>query len=401
MLTKRKIIRWLVQLSMLTVLFDGLIGLDIFINTTFRFAFLLSIIWVAKLALVTPLSLRKMPHLFTFPIFLVLGLIAFFNSVRGLFDFQSVDAYLSGVFFYLLIFIGGGAGYTWSSLTNRGIFIALSDKIINAFAIMLFIICSIYFLLYILQYISYFGLGVQTYIITAALLSSSSTRLSLLPVIATIMTGKRGLLIVLGAQYLNNIVTWKRRYGRLSLALLISLFFLIGYFSYQFDLLVRFESILDVSLSDIFDYQNAEAFHRLYLATSGRSNEIFAFIDAISFYEINFWLGFPADFSFSLEDAGTGEIFQHHYFHISPFNYFKHFGFIVGMVVLMVQVRVLIFAIKYGGNRKDIGLLLYVGYFFAMFFGAIVIIDILFWMSFSYSYFQLARFRAVGKMVTI
>jgi hypothetical protein len=401
MLTKRRTILFLVQLSMVAVLFDGLIGLDIFINTTFRFAFVLSIIWIAKLALVAPLSLREMPRLFKFPVFLVLGLAAFINSIRGLFGLQSVDAFLSAIFFYLLIFIGGGAGYAWSSFTNRGVCIGLSDKFINAGAVMLFFICSIYFLLYILQYVSYFGLGVQTYIITAALLSSRSTRLLLLPVIATIMTGKRGLLIVLGAQYSNKIVGWKRRNGRLSLALLISLFFLIGYFSYQFDLLVRFQPIFDVSLSDIFDYQNAEAFHRLYLATSGRSNEVFAFFDAISFYEIDFWVGYPADFSFSLEDVGTGEIIQHHYFHISPFNYLKHFGVIIGMFLLLIQIRVLIFAMKYGGARKDIGLLLYVGYFFAMFFGAIVIIDILFWVSFSYSYFQLVRFRAVRNRFAI
>lgn len=401
MKTKRRTILLLIQLSMVAVLLDGLIGLDIFINTTFRFMFVLSTIWIAKLALVTPLSLHEMSRLFKFPLFLVLGIAAFVNSVRGLFGLQSVDAFLPGVFFYLLIFIGGGAGYAWSSLTNRGVCIGLSDKIINAGAVMLFFICLIYFLLYILQYISYFGLGVQSYIITAALLSSRSSRLLLLPVFATIMTGKRGLLIVLIAQYSNIIVDWKRRNGRLSLALLISLFFLIGYISYQYDFLIRFQPIFDVSLSDIFDYQNAEAFNRLFLATSGRSNEVFAFFDAISFYETDFWFGYPTDFSFSLVDTGTGEIIQHHYFHISPFNYLKHFGVIIGIFLLFIQIRVLIFAMKCGVARKDIGLLLYVGYFFAMFFGAIVVIDILFWVSFSYSYFQLVRFRAVGNSFAI
>lgn len=397
MITTQRTILWLIQLSIVAILFDGVIGLDIFMNTTFRFMFLLSTIWVAKLALVIPISLREISRLFACPFFLVIGLSASINFVRALFDLQSVEVLFSGAFFYLLIFLGGGAGYAWSSLANRGVNIILPKNVINAGAFMLFLICSLYFILYILGYISYFGLGVQSYIITAALLSSRNQRLLWLPLISTIMTGKRGLLIVLGVQYFDKIISWKRSNGRLSLVLLFFLFFSIGFLSYQFKLLDRFQPILDVKLFDIFNHQNAEAYNRMYLATSGRSNEVFAFLDSISFNDINILIGYPVDFSFNLEDPGSGEIIRHHYFHISFFNYFKHFGLIVGMSILIVQFRVFIFAMKYAGKLRDIGLLLYVGYFAAMFFGAIVIIDILFWVSFSYSYFQLARFRAVGS----
>ena len=397
MLNKQRIIINLIKISMIVVLFDGLIGLDVFINVTSRLGFILTIFWIVKLAIVAPLSLHQTTRLLSSPLFIMLGFIAVINSLRGVLDLQFDNTYFSSIFFYLLIVIGGMAGCTWSSLVNKGIRIDLTPNIINVGVIMLFLICMIYYIFYLLNYISYFGMGVQTYIITAALLSSKDNRLLLLPVMATIMTGKRGLLIVLGAQYSNIIAGWKRRNGRSTRALFILFFILIGYFSYQFDLLVRFQSIFDVSLSDILDHKNAEAFHRLYLATSGRSNEIFAFLDGVSINEIDFWIGYPADFSFNLEDAGTGDVIQHHYFHISPFNYLKHFGIVAGVYLLLVQTRVLIFALKYGGQRKDIGLLLYVGYYFAMFFGAIVMIDILFWVSFSYSFFQHARFRAVGK----
>ena len=146
MLNKKRTILWLVQLSMVTVLIDGIVGLDVFINTTSRLGFLLSIIWVTKVVLVAPLSLRVMTRLFVYPIFLMIGFTAFINFFRGLFDLQSVDAFLSGVFFYLLIFFGGGAGYAWSSLTNKGENIRLSDKTVNLSVILLFIFCSIYFM---------------------------------------------------------------------------------------------------------------------------------------------------------------------------------------------------------------------------------------------------------------
>jgi hypothetical protein len=394
MTTKRTILR-LINLSLIAVFFDGIIGLDIFINTTFRFAFVLSIIWVAKLVLVTPLVAVGMRQILASVLFTTISILATINTFRSLTNLNSIDALFSGIFFYLLIFFGGCAGAGWSNLTNRGNKIELSKKIANASAILLLLICSMYFLLYITHYIDYFGLGVQTYIVIAAILSQkNSFGLLIIPVIATIMTGKRGLLIVLFAQYGEKISTWRLQHGRIALAMLIISIFMIGYTSYYYDLFVRFQPIFDVSLTDIFNHDDAEAFHRLFLATSGRSNEVFAFLDAISFRELGFWIGFPVDFSFNLEDTGTGEILDHHYFHISPFNYVKHFGVVCGIYLLAIQIRVLLFAIKFGGKRYDIGLLLYVGYFFAMFFGAVVVIDILFWVSFSYSYFQWKSFRS-------
>ena len=400
-MNKKRIILWLIQLSLVAVLFDGVIGLDIFINTTFRFAFILSTIWIVKLILVAPIAPAGLKQLLASRLFMVLILLAIMNTARGLIEANSVDALLSGAFFYLLIFFGGTTGSSWSKLTNSGTKIELSALTINFSAVFLLFICLIYFLLYITHYIEYFGLGVQTYIVIAAILSSKgSDRLLILPVIATILTGKRGLLLVLLAQYGEKILTWKSQHGRGALLISLTTVAAIGYSAYEYDFFVRFQPIFDISFYDFFNYKNVEAYHRLYLATSGRSNEVFAFLDAISFNDFNFWFGFPIDFSFSLEDSGTGDILDHYYFHISPFNYIKHFGIVFGLYLLYVQIGVLVFALKFGGKRFDIGLLLYVGYFFAMFFGAIVVIDILFWTSFAYSYFQRESFEKCGRRLS-
>jgi hypothetical protein len=222
MITKRAILR-LIHLSLIAVLFDGIIGLDIFINTTFRFAFILSIIWIAKLVLVTSLVGVGIRNLLASKLFFIIIFLALVNTIRALLDINSIGGFFSGIFFYLLIFFGICAGGAWSKLTNKGEKIVLSNRITNSSVILLFIVCLIYFLLYITNYIDYFGLGVQTYIVVAAILAQKNGKMLLiLPVIATIMTGKRGLLIVTLAQYGERISSWRVQHGRIAFVLLIT-----------------------------------------------------------------------------------------------------------------------------------------------------------------------------------
>lgn len=396
MISKQQIIHLLIHLSIFAIYIDGLIGLNAFLYNSDKLGFLLSIIWVAKLVVILPFIQYGMPRLFASPLFLVLIILLLINTLRAIFNLQSLDHFLPGVFFYLLIFFGGSAGYVWSSLTNRGVIIALSNRTAKLASIIVFLICLIYFMLYIANFIVYFGLGVQIYIITAALLAINDKRFTLLLVLATIMTGKRGLLIVLIAQHSNLLSKLMRRSGHWYSLFFICAILLIGYLSFEFDLLIRFKSTFEISLSDVFNYNDPESSHKLFLATSGRSNEVLGYLDALSMNSMDFWIGLPTDASFNLADQ-SGNMTRHHYLHISPFNYVKHFGLIIGVYLLFVQTRVVIFAMKYGNRRKDIGLLLYVGYFFAMFFGAIVMIDVLFWVTFSYSYFQFLSFRAAKK----
>ena len=65
-------------------------------------------------------------------------------------------------------------------------------------------------------------------------------------------------------------------------------------------------------------------------------------------------------------------------------NYIKHFGLIFGLILFLTQLKIFLKLFN-NFNQLDIISSLFVGYFLAMFFGAIVVIDILFWFSFGYS----------------
>lgn len=374
---------------MLADIVNSIICFDIFINNTTRLSFVLSTIFVLKVALILPLTLRGIVPLISTPFYLLLSPFMFINLWRGLIEMRNIDALISGGFFYVLIILGGASGAVWSKLTKKKGQLRLNSVYVQFNAVSLLLLCFVYFILYANHYIVYFGLGIQTYVTTAAVLAEGSTRLLIIPFVATILTGKRGLLIVLFAQYSQMITTVIRQYGVVSLLVIGGGIIAIGWGAYNYGLLNRFQPIFEISWADIINHTDQNAFHRLYLATSGRSNEVFGFLREICADDINLWVGFPADFSFKVLEPPTGKFLNQHYFHVSYFNYVKHFGIIVATYMLIIQAKVAIFSMRNGINRRDVGLLLYVGYFFGMFFGAIVMIDILYWVVFSYAYFQM------------
>ncbi len=388
-MSSKRILLYLIYLSLATVVLDGLIGLDIFLNTTVRFAFLLSIVWFLKVTLVLPLMLRSLKKIFRTPLYLVLVIFMFMNIIRGVLGLANIDAFLSAGFFYILVILGGAAGAQWSKIRNTGQEIFVSQVFVRFIVVAITIICLIYFSLYINGYIVYFGLGIQSYIVTAAILSDGSTRLLMAPFLITILTGKRGLLIVLLAQYSQLVSRFIRQRSVISTLAFVFLLVTFGITAYNYDLFERFKPIFEISWLDIINYGDPETFNRLYLATSGRSNEIFSFVDLVSINDLNFWIGYPSDFSFEMFDIGSDVLLQHHYFHVSPINYALRFGFPTAIFLFIVQLRVVLYCLRFGISRKDIGLLIYVGYFFAMFFGAIVVIDILYWVTFGYAFFQM------------
>ena len=383
------LIKWILHLSFFTIIFDGIIGILTFISSSSTVANALTGIWILKLFLSIILSLNSIGGISKSALYVLTVSLGLINLARGFIEPRYESAILSSGFFYLIIIFGGASGFAWFQYIQDGGKIVFPKKHVGFWCVSLAVICLLYFILFITGVISYFGMGVQAYLISGLLLSSSQrVFLPALVALATILTGKRGLFMVLIIQNWQNILSLKRRYGMILAIAVFLLFILFTLVAFNLNLLDRFNVVFEVSINDLLNYEEPEANHRLYLATSGRSTEVIALLRVLDPYSWEFWFGYPSDFYLTMEDVSTNESWKQHYLHISPLNYLRHFGVLLGSWIFLIQVRVFIFAIRYGVAQKDIGLNLYVGYFCSMFFGAIVLIDILYWITFFYSYLQ-------------
>lgn len=397
------LIKWILHVSFFTIIFDGLVGILTFIDSSSTVDSALTGIWILKLFLSIILSLNSISGISKSALYVLTVLLGLINLARGFIETRYETAILSSGFFCLIIIFGGASGFAWFQYIQNGGKIVFPKKYVYFCCFSFVVICLVYFMLFITGTISYFGMGVQSYLISGLLLSSSQrVFLPALVVLATILTGKRGLLMVLVMQNWQNILSLKRRHGMILAIAIFLLFILFTLVASNLNLLDRFNVVFEVSINDLLNYEEPEANHRLYLATSGRSNEVIALLRVLDPFSWEFWFGYPSDFYLTMENVSTNESWKHHYLHISPLNYIKHFGILLGSWLFLIQVRVVIFAIRYGVAKKDIGLNLFVGYFCSMFFGAIVIIDILYWITFFYSYLQfknlyINRYKTKGR----
>lgn len=382
-----KSLKYLLILSIWSVLLEWIVAFNVFYFNSLALGILLKVVWVSKLILCLP-CLLYLRSFVSFGYIWVLLVIVSINTLIGLIHADKLSTFLASIFFYSITIFGIYSGNILSKLFSE-----YSNKLIkyfpvNPIIILLSILMAIYYILVYVGRIEYFGMGLQLYIIVAAILAHKNSYSNLVLIfLCVIFSGKRALLITEIVQ-IYPIFRFKLDKLKDKFTLSIIIFLAISLLIYV-GLLERFSTIMDIGLSDFADFEVNKS--KFYLATSGRSEEVIGFFRSISISDYGFWFGYPAGYSFDRYDLSIDDNISHHYFHFSPLNYFKDFGILLFVFLIVQQVRAFLYAFKELKNRKDFLLYLYVGYFMAMFFGSIVTIDALFWVAFGYSYAEMKK----------
>jgi hypothetical protein len=384
-------VEWLLYVTVATVVVDGIFGLDIFLTGSDRLSLIYRSAFLIKVVLVifSICFFSKIPKSIGL-LCLILVLAAKF--LLGIYFGGAVKSFVGHVNFYSLIILGYIAGWQLarSDLTK----IKFNIKFFKVATWLTLVICIIYFTAYQLGYIIYFGMGIQTYILVSVYLATRSSKLyAPILFLTIILTGKRSSFLIYLVQLFGPKIV-ARRFSFKGIITGLLVFSLFLYVSYQVGLMARFQLLVDLALG--FDKDDMDkSRHLFYLATSGRSEEIYAyFIDQSHSLSVLLF-GQLAGYSFVITDL-AGNDYQHYYFHISPLNFIFHFGIPVGILIIFHQFRLLIWALRYGSRESNIFCLLYVGFYLTSLFGASVIVDVSFWVLYSYCHF-LRQFNSKGR----
>lgn len=379
--TYPQVVKYLLQLSLLIIILDAVLGLEVFIFHTSNFGLIYKLSYILKFLLCAYIFFKS----FRFRISnksLVVILFAVVNIFRSISDFDP-EIFSTSFYFYLMIVIGIESGrkiyfetidpeeYTPSKFTIKFIYIVIN------------VLIGIYFLLYATGVILYFGMGLQLYIITPFFKEKILKKQSYLSIL-NLFTGKRSTLIILLIQLIA-IIKEKIKFQKIRLILILFFFILaVSVVKDNTTLLDRFDVFSEYSNSDFTELDNEDSLFALSMMTGGRSQEVFSYFISDLNTNLNMLIGSPSTSSFMVYNNLNGETFKHHYFHFSPMNYLKHFGVIFGLIFFLTQLKIF-YKLFINYNRLDLISSLFIGYFVAMFFGAIVVVDVIFWFSFGYS----------------
>ena len=389
-------INLLLYLSITTILIDGIFGLDIFLSGSDRLSFIYRSAFLFKMILVlmSILLFSKIPkNISLLLIFLLLTL----KLLSGIYIGGTLKAFLGHIYFYSFIFFGYIAG--WQLARSNLSLIKVNANFLKLAIWLTLFICISYFSLYQLGYIDYFGLGLQTYIIVAIFLATQSSKFyHFLIFLTIILTGKRSMFLI----YLTQLFAPRILSGRFSLiGILLGTitFTLFIYLSYTIGLIERFQGMLNLYRElDLANFD--ESRNLFYLATGGRTEEIYAyFIDQNqSFNALLF--GQAPGYAFPISDL-AGNVYQHYYFHISPFNMIFHFGIPLGVLIIIHQFIIFTWAIRHSAREKDIFCFLFIGFYLSSIFGATVIVDIFFWVLYFYCYFARQNYLSNKRILIL
>ena len=379
--TYPQIVKYLLLLSLLIIILDAFLGLETFIFNTINLAPFYNLSFILKFLLCVYIFFKSFRTRIS-NISLVVILFALVNILRSIPDFDPKIFYTS-FYLYLMIVIGIESGrkiyleaidpkeYTPSKFTVKFIYIVIQVLIV------------IYFLLYTTGLITYFGMGLQLYVISPFFKNNILKKQSYI-IFLSLLTGKRSTLIILLIQLIA-IIKEKVKFQKTRLILILSFFVLsVSVVKNNTTLLDRFDVFSEYSDSDLTDLDNEESKFALSAISGGRSQEVFSFFISDLNTNLNMLIGGPSTSSFIVDNILNGETYKHHYFHFSPMNYLKHFGIIFGLILILTQLKIF-YKLFINYNQIDLISSLFIGYFIAMFFGAIVVIDVLFWFSFGYS----------------
>ena len=184
-----KSLLWLIYVSMATIVIDAVFGIDVFLtdserlSTLYRFAFLFKIV----LVVLSICFFSKIPKNLGF---ILLVLVLSVKLFLGLYFISSIKAFIGHIQFYLFIIFGYISG--WQIVRSDLSRIAISKNFFKIVVGMSVILCVLYFSAYQAGIITYFGLGLQTFILVSVYIAIKPSKLYGILVFSTvILTGKR------------------------------------------------------------------------------------------------------------------------------------------------------------------------------------------------------------------
>ncbi len=380
--TYPKIVKYLLLLSLLIIIIDAVIGLEIFVFGTNNLTPIYKLSFILKFLLCVYIFFKSFRVKIGI-ISLAIILFSTINIFRSLSNFDP-DIFTTSFYFYLMIVVGIESGRKIYLKSINPKEYTPSRFTINFIYVVIQVLIGIYFFLYATGVIVYFGMGLQLYIISAFFKKNILSKQSYL-IFLNLLTGKRSTLIILFIQLLA-IVKEKVKFQKFRLILFVPiLIFLMMVIKNNTKLLDRFNVFSEYSsYSDLTDLDNEDSLFALSMMTGGRSQEIFSYYNSDLNTNLNMLIGSPSASSFIVFNNLNGRDYKHHYFHLSPINYLKHFGIIFGFILFLVQLKVF-YKLFFNYDQLDLISTLFIGYFLAMFFGAVVVVDVLFWFSFGYS----------------
>lgn len=336
---------------------------DVFFNL-FKIPFILALLLIFSFHLKFRIAIT-----FLTAILLFFGCIAL---IYGAWSNGFTSVYISHIYSISISILGLSFGhyfykYSDCEMVSKFNFMFYKSMFLLAFVTLL------YFALFLVGRIHYFGMATKWPYLAAFLLANGEVRKFFGTSVFLLMAGKRSMLIqyvLFFVIYISQSSSFNVKRIRLStkFALLFSavLLFFVGI---EFDVFYRFSPLLTMDLTDL---------DSLYIATSGRSAEILAAINHINSDSFNIFIGggFGEFFSY-IGGLGTSEYIQKtHYSHFSPLSYMLLYGvfFVILFYSYMVYILVRGFFMK-----KDVFYYIVIGGFISSFFSAILIVDLWFW----------------------
>lgn len=243
---------------------------------------------------------------------------------------------------------------------------------------------SIYF--YITGQISYFGFDSYLAVPASWYMASSRYSMLLLTIVLIVVSGKRAPLVTILVSFVFTISKslFSKGAPRFKNIFLISITILVGlWIATAFDILYRYDALFSVDFSDP---------ESLFLATSGRSNEVLGLVVSRNQHPFLWFLGggygdgyVPLESSFN-DNFGREEAY---YTHMSILTYVMVFGFPFAIILLAYIVSTIWMGLKTEKNFYSIGALVF---FIWSFFGAVMIVEPMFWFFLgASSYFARAK----------
>ena len=257
-----KSLLWLIYVSMAIIIIDAVFGIDVFLTDSERLSTLYRLAFLFKILLVV-LSIcffSKIPKNLGF-ILLILILTA--KLLLGIYFISSIKALFGHIQFYLFIIFGYISG--WQIARSDISRIAVSKNFFKIVVGMTVILCTLYFSAYQAGIITYFGLGLQTFILVSVYIATKPSRFYGILVFATvILTGKRSSFLI----YLGQIFGPKMLSRKVSIAGIFTgtiFFAAFLYITYQVGLAERFQGLLEVPKISLKLCVSAERKGRLVL----------------------------------------------------------------------------------------------------------------------------------------
>ena len=296
--------------------------------------------------------------------YLFLGLI-FSGALVGILNNGLSFKTVSHLYSYTLPVLGVSFGYYIAKYANQKT-IRLANSAIKFTTFVLSLILSIYFLLYQLGVIIYFGMASKIYYSFAYYLSLNKIPAILYLVGMSFFGGKRTILIAFTVQCFLKGMSLDRL--RNSIFVLITFIFVIILSVY----IGLADRVLNVLTYDLTTYEG------LYYATSGRSAEVFTIFNILrdDIGSLLFGRGFGSTYSFQTLGSQS-YTYTTHFVHFTPLYY----AFVSGVIACFL-IYIYIFNLYYRTRHfsQNVFYLLSFSMFSISFLGAIPAIDIQFWI---------------------